>query len=126
MDSAIQYDSLRGYFFGLALLFGLLGLCWFAARRLRARGAFTFLGATQGLHIETRLNLGPKKFLVVLKYQDKRLLLGVTDQQISLLDSSPLGEEERQPGENPGTEDNNAQAALNFRKLLHAFRKKEA
>ncbi|MCL1888987.1 MAG: flagellar biosynthetic protein FliO [Desulfovibrionaceae bacterium] len=81
--------SLAGYFTGLSVLFLLLGICWFALRYLKNRGALRLFGQPPGLEVEGRLNLGPKKSLLVLRYYDKRLLLGVTDQRISLLDSSP-------------------------------------
>lgn len=37
------------------------------------------------MRIESRLALGPKKWVVITRYMDKRLVLGVTDQQINLL-----------------------------------------
>ncbi|MDR2050602.1 MAG: flagellar biosynthetic protein FliO [Deltaproteobacteria bacterium] len=134
MDSGIIPEyNLAEYFLSLGVLFVLLGLCWFGVRLLRRRGSWRFLTPARGLQIESRLSLGPKKLLLVLKYRDKRLLLGVTEQQISLLDSSPLEEypEEEEPGEDApadvSTEGRRAVAAglPDFRNLLHGLGKKK-
>jgi flagellar protein FliO/FliZ len=106
--------NLSGYFMGLALLFAMLGLFWLGARYLKNKGALRFYGLNAGLRVESRLPLGPKKNLLVVKYRDKRLLLGVTEQRITLLDSEAADAEE-------GAEESSApeSAASAFRKLLH-------
>jgi flagellar biogenesis protein FliO len=130
--------NLSSYFLSLGLLFALLGLCWLGVRLLRRRGAWRFLTPAQGMQIESRLSLGPKKLLLVLKYRGKRLLLGVTEQQITLLDSSPLEKnaENGTPDEDGFTsvpEENStdgrdpavAAALPDFRNLLHGLGKKK-
>ncbi|MDR2502794.1 MAG: flagellar biosynthetic protein FliO [Deltaproteobacteria bacterium] len=121
--------SLSGYFSGLSFLFVLLALLWFGARFLRRQGALRLFGQTPGLEVESRLSLGPKKNLLVLRYRDKRLLLGLTEHHISLLDSSFAEDEDAPEGrrETPTTPlaDAPPEAAASFRKLLHGFTRKK-
>ena len=82
--------SLSSYFQGLGLLFLILALLWFAVRLLKRYGRFNFLPRPSdlpkdALRMEAQLPLGPRKGLMVVRFLHKRLLLGVTDQQISLL-----------------------------------------
>lgn len=78
-------SSWSGYFEGLAILFFILAALWLLLRLLR-RGKGGFLtGAGAAMRLESRLSLGPKKWVVVARILDKRLVLGVTDQQITLL-----------------------------------------
>ena len=83
--------SWSGYFQALALLFGILGLLWFAVWLLRRRSDMRIVQGL-GLRIESRLALGPKKWLIVARFLDKRIMLGVTDHQITLLSEHPLEE----------------------------------
>ena len=109
--------SLAGYFTGLSVLFVLLGLLWFGLRYLRRKGVLSLPGQQGGLALESRLGLGPKKNLLVLRYRDKRLLLGVTDHHITLLDSEPCAEEQAPEGA--------PAPARNFRELLHGLTHKQ-
>ncbi len=82
--------SWEGYFTAIGSLLILLALLWALVWVLRKSGKFNFIprpGAfpRDGLRIESQLPLGPRKGLVVVRYLDKRLLLGVTEQQITLL-----------------------------------------
>lgn len=77
--------SWNGYFMGLAFMFIMLGLLWFGARFIKQKGGLRFLGQTPSLNVESRLSIGQRKHILVLCYQGKRLLLGVTDHHISLL-----------------------------------------
>ena len=55
---------------------------WF----LKKRGGLTKLGlGSEDLAVESRVSLGPKKSLVVVRFLNRRLLLGVTDQRITTL-----------------------------------------
>jgi flagellar protein FliO/FliZ len=48
------------------------------------------MGDGPSLRLESRLALGPRKWIMAVRYMDKRLLIGVTDQNISLLATTPL------------------------------------
>lgn len=93
--SAVPSYSWTGYFMGIALMFVMLGLLWFGARLMKQRGGLRFLGVAPGFNVESRLSLGPRKHIIVVRYRGKRLLLGVTDHNINLLSEEPLpdGEE---------------------------------
>ena len=78
-------SSWAGYFEALAILFFILAVLWLLVRLLR-RGKGGFLtGAAAAMRVESRMSLGPKKWIVVARILDKRLVLGVTDQQITML-----------------------------------------
>lgn len=91
-----------GYLEAVGLLFLLLaGLC-LVLWCVRRFGKFSFLprpGAfpRDALTMEAQLPLGPRKGLMVVRFFNRRLLLGVTEQHIALLtegsvDESPSGE----------------------------------
>jgi flagellar protein FliO/FliZ len=84
--------SWKGYFEALAilcfLLFGFFSLLWLLKRFSRRFSPFGAGGPD--LTIESRLALGPKKWVMVIRCLDKRLLLGVTEQNITLLTVMPL------------------------------------
>jgi flagellar protein FliO/FliZ len=77
----------------LALLFMLLAALWFALRFLKKRGSLRFLGANEHLRVESRLPLGAKNNLLIVRLPHKRLVLGVTEHHISKLAELPLYEE---------------------------------
>jgi flagellar protein FliO/FliZ len=87
--SAFGADSVfswSGYFQALAILFLVIALLWAGVWFLKKRGGIQKLGIlTKDLRVESRMALGPKKALIVVRFLNKRLLLGVTDQQITLL-----------------------------------------
>lgn len=79
-----------GYFQAIAFMVLLLFVLWGALWALRRYGKFRFLptpGALprDALCMEAQLPLGPRKGLMVVRFLDKRLLLGVTEQHITLL-----------------------------------------
>ena len=82
------------YFEALAILCfilaGLWALLWMLKRH--GKGAFFSSGAPT-MRLESRLALGPKKWIMVVRYLDRRLLLGVTDDRISMLTEIPLEED---------------------------------
>lgn len=80
------------YFQAIGILIALLALFWFVLRLIRKVGAGRFLPASGGfsrrdLQLEAQLPLGRNRSLYVVRYLGKRLLLGVTEQQVTLLDS---------------------------------------
>lgn len=82
--------SWSGYFEALAILCFALALLWAVLWLVKRHGRGGFLGNTAGMRVENRLALGPKKWIIVVRYLDRRLVLGLTDQKISLLTEIPL------------------------------------
>lgn len=86
--------SWAGYFQALAILCFGLALLWGVLWLVRRRGGAPFgLASPAGLRLESRLSLGPKKWILVLRFQDRRLIVGVTDQQFSLLSEMYVDED---------------------------------
>lgn len=82
--------SWSGYFQAIAFMILLLFVLWGALWAVRRYGKFRFLPAPgalprDALRMEAQLPLGPRKGLMVVRFLDKRLLLGVTEQHITLL-----------------------------------------
>ena len=82
--------SWGGYIQAIGILCLLLALFWFALWLVRRYGRFNFLprpGALPrgALVMEAQMPLGPRKGLMVVRFLNTRLLLGVTEQQICLL-----------------------------------------
>ena len=68
----------------------LLGLLWLGLWLLRRSGKFRFLPQPgklpkDALVLEHQLPLGPRKAVMVVRFLNRSLVLGVTDQQITLL-----------------------------------------
>lgn len=85
--------SWGGYFQAIGVLLVLLGVLWGAVWLMRKYGKFNFMPRPGGLprdalRLEAQLPLGPRKGLMVVRFLNKRLLLGVTDHQITLLTES--------------------------------------
>ena len=89
--------SWSGYFEALAILCFALALLWALLWLVKRHGKGGFLGNTAGMRVESRLALGPKKWIIVVRYLNRRLVLGLTDDNISLLTEIPL--EENGPAE---------------------------
>ncbi len=90
--SALGHSSFSwgGYIQAVGILFLFLALLWLAVWLVRRYGRFNFLprpGALPrgALVMEAQMPLGPRKGLMVVRFLNRRLLLGVTDQQITLL-----------------------------------------
>jgi flagellar protein FliO/FliZ len=81
--------SWSGYFEALAWLCFALALLCLILWVIKRRGGVHFPGASPGARIESRLALGSRKWLLAVHFQGRRLLLGVTDQHISLLCELP-------------------------------------
>lgn len=82
--------SWSGYFQAIGLLCLLLAILWFAVWMIRKYGKFNFLPRPgslpkDSLVMEAQMPLGPKKGLMVIRFLDRRLLLGVTEHNITLL-----------------------------------------
>lgn len=82
--------SWGGYAQAVGILFLLVALLWLVVWLVRRFGKFNFLprpGALPkgALVMEAQLPLGPRKGLMVVRFLNRRLLLGVTDQHITLL-----------------------------------------
>ncbi|MBD5538905.1 MAG: flagellar biosynthetic protein FliO [Desulfovibrio sp.] len=87
--------SWGGYMQAIGILCLLLAVFWFALWLLRRYGRFNFLprpGALPrgALVMEAQMPLGPRKGLMVVRFLNTRLLLGVTEQRISLLKEEEL------------------------------------
>ncbi|MDR2161446.1 MAG: flagellar biosynthetic protein FliO [Desulfovibrio sp.] len=85
-DAVFSWGS---YFEALAWLCFALALLWFVLWLIKRRGGIHLPGSVPAMRIESRMALGPKKWIMVVLVQDRRLLLGVTDQRISLLCDLP-------------------------------------
>ncbi|MDE5832839.1 MAG: flagellar biosynthetic protein FliO [Desulfovibrio sp.] len=88
--------SWGGYIQALAILCLLLGGLWFLVWAVRKYGKFNFLPRPgslpkDSLLMEAQMPLGPKKGLMVVRFMNKRLLLGVTENQISMLAEEDCG-----------------------------------
>ena len=91
-----QADGLSmwgNYFQALGLLFLIVALLWVALWYFKRRGGFNLLTRQGELCIENRLALGPKKSLIVVRFLNKRVLLGISDQQITMLTELPTDED---------------------------------
>ncbi len=75
------------YFEALAILFGILALLWFGLWLLKKRLPNFKKSQVPSLQLESRLAIDSKRWLVVVNFMGKRLLLGVAEQNISLLAS---------------------------------------
>lgn len=95
--------SWSGYIQALGILLLLLALIWILLWLLKRYGRFNFLPRPgsmprNALYMEAQLPLGPRKGLMVVRFLNKRLLIGVTDHQISLLAEEKTEHEARDPG----------------------------
>ncbi len=96
MESAFTWS---GYIQAIGTLLILLAVLYGVVWLVRKYGRFNFLpkpGAfpRDGLRLESQLPLGPRKGLMVVRFLNKRLLLGVTDHQITLLKETADDEDE--------------------------------
>ena len=87
--------SWGGYVQAIGILCLLLAGLWFVLWLVRRYGRFNFLpkpGALprDALVMEAQMPLGPRKGLMVVRFLNTRLLLGVTEQQICLLKEEEL------------------------------------
>lgn len=89
--------ELGGYFQSLTIIFvllGFLGLVLWAVKRYGARFGFDRFHPDRNLCLEDHITLGPKRDVCVVRYKDKKFLLGATDHGITLL--SVIDDEKKQ------------------------------
>jgi flagellar protein FliO/FliZ len=82
--------SWSGYFYAIGALCLILGALWGVLWLMRRSGKFRFMPSydafpRDALRIEAQIPLGPRRGLMVVRFLNKRLLLGLSDQQINLL-----------------------------------------
>ena len=87
----------------IGVLFLVLAALWAALWLLKRSGRFAGMPRPgslprDGLYLEGYLNLGPRKGISVVRFLNKRLLLGITEHQITLLT-------ETYPNDAPSTSD---------------------
>lgn len=87
--NSILGSTMSGYFEILGYLLLVLGGVWLLLWLLRRGGVGMFSPERQVMAIESRLSLGPKKWMVVTRVHGKRLVLGVTDHTITKLAELP-------------------------------------
>ncbi len=81
----------------LLLLLGVLFLALYLLKRYGPRAGLGVFGRGE-LKLEGQLALGPRRSVVVVRYLNKRLVLGVTETSINLLT-------EMEPGHDPESAD---------------------
>lgn len=87
VESVFSWGS---YFQAIGVMCLLLAVLWGAVWAIRRYGKFNFIPSPvnlprDALKMEAQLPLGSKKGLAVIKFLDRRLLLGITEQNIILL-----------------------------------------
>lgn len=123
--AAVPSYSWTGYFLGIALMCVMLAFLWFGARLMKQKGALRFFGMTADFNVESRLSLGPKKHLLVVRYQGKRLLLGVSDHNINLLTQEELSEEELAEAKSAAPAEHSTGFTGKFKDILHDLNKRK-
>jgi flagellar protein FliO/FliZ len=107
--SAVGTFSWSGYFYAIGALCRILGALWGALWLMRRSGKFRFMPSyntfpRDALRVEAQIPLGPRRGLMVVRFLNKRLLLGLSDQQINLLSGA----------------DDDGQSSADFSKALEA------
>jgi flagellar protein FliO/FliZ len=92
--------SFGGYIQAVGILCLLLAALWGGVWLARRYGKFNFMprpGAfpRDSLVMEAQMPLGPRKGLMVVRFLNRRLLLGVTDRHITLLTEENANHESR-------------------------------
>ncbi|WP_243547389.1 flagellar biosynthetic protein FliO [Pseudodesulfovibrio tunisiensis] len=96
VDTGSTILTMAGY---LCLLLALLFAVYYMLRRYGPKG----LGSARngaGPHLLGRLMLGNRQSVAVVRYRDRELVLGVTEQNISLLAETEAGDEPPESGPN--------------------------
>ncbi len=116
---AVPQYSMGGYVRALAVLCLAVAALWFALwlfRRYGKRFNPLLAGADRNLlRVESQLSLGQRRGLVVVRFEDERLLLGVTEQHIVPLTSHEASHEAGHSARPPDT----PRARTSFASLLH-------
>jgi flagellar biogenesis protein FliO len=85
MEVSALGSAVLSFIFVIGLL---LTTLWF----IKSRGIGVVAKNSHDLHVLQTLRLGTKHNLSVVKYGDRTLLLGISGQQISLLDNQPTAQ----------------------------------
>lgn len=124
--------SWGGYFKAIGMLFIILAALWYIVWHLKRKGAIP--GVSQGtlpkgaLRIEGSLPIGPRKGLFVVRFLNHRLLLGVTDHQITLiteLDDHEANDAEQQRTDAKTSGNNGQRRNIDFEAIMRALRTKK-
>lgn len=104
--SADSVFSWGGYFEAIGIMLLLLGVLWSATWLIRRWGKWNFIPRAgslprDALFLEMQLPLGPKKGLAVVRFLNTRLLLGVTEQQITVLKETDVQVQQNDPNPAP-------------------------
>ena len=89
VDSGTALLTTAGYLF---LLLGVIFLAYWLLRRFGVPGSLS--NGKNGPRLVSRLMLGNRQAVAVVRYKDRDLILGVTDDHITLLTESEAGKEE--------------------------------
>lgn len=92
VDSGATILTTAGYLF---LLLGVIFLAYWLLRRFGVPGALAGSGRN-GPRLVSRLMLGNRQSVAVVRYRDKDLLLGVTEHNVTLLDEGEAAPEPEQ------------------------------
>ncbi|MCJ2166059.1 MULTISPECIES: flagellar biosynthetic protein FliO [unclassified Pseudodesulfovibrio] len=92
VDSGTTILTTTGYLF---LLLGVIFLAYYLLKRFGVPGALT--SGRSGPRLLSRLMLGNRQSVAVIRYRDKDLLLGVTEDNITLLSESQADADEEPP-----------------------------
>jgi flagellar protein FliO/FliZ len=82
--------SWHGYLQAIGTMFLVVGVLWGGLWLMRRSGRFAAMArpggfSRDGLFLERQLPLGQRKHLLVVRFLNRHLLLGVTEQRITLL-----------------------------------------
>lgn len=83
--NSILGSTMTGYFEMMGYLLLILAGVWLLLCLLRRGGVGLFSPERQVMAVESRLALGPKKWMIVARVHGRRLVLGVTDHTVSML-----------------------------------------
>ena len=89
--NSILGSTMTGYFEMMGYLLLILAGVWLLLWLLRRGGVGLFSPERQVMAVESRLALGPKKWMIVARVHGRRLVLGVTDHTDDDVAPSPQG-----------------------------------
>ncbi len=82
----------------LLLLLGVMLLAFYLLKKLGPKLGLGFPGRTDNLAFMGQLALGPKKSVVLVRFLNRTLVLGVTDHSINYLTEAKMDNEETDNG----------------------------
>jgi flagellar protein FliO/FliZ len=93
VDSGATILTTAGY---LCLLLGVIYLAYYMLKRFGIQGMMGQSG-TNGPYLVSRLMLGNRQSVAVVRYKDKELVLGVTEERINVLSEGEVSEDVELP-----------------------------